>query len=129
MIVRSICSVIPQQAYSENIHAISLVDRLLEHSRVMIFTNAGDSKVYIGSADWMTRNIDRRVEVTVPIFDPAIKQELIDMINIQLKDNTKSRVWNADLSNTYVVTGSDKEMRAQIATHEYLKKKLEIKKS
>jgi polyphosphate kinase len=129
LIVRSICNVIPQQAYSENIHAISLVDRLLEHSRVMIFTNAGDSKVYIGSADWMTRNIDRRVEVTVPIFDPAIKQELIDMINIQLKDNTKSRVWNADLSNTYVVTGSDKEMRAQIATHEYLKKKLEIKKS
>ena len=129
LIVRSICSVIPQQAYSENIHAISLVDRLLEHSRVMIFTNAGDAKVYIGSADWMTRNIDRRVEVTVPIFDPAIKQELIDMINIQLKDNTKSRVWNADLSNTYVVTGSDKEMRAQIATHEYLKKKLETKKS
>ena len=129
LIVRSICNVIPQQAYSENIHAISLVDRLLEHSRVMIFTNAGDAKVYIGSADWMTRNIDRRVEVTVPIFDPAIKQELIDMINIQLKDNTKSRVWNADLSNTYVVTGSDKEMRAQIATHEYLKKKLEIKKS
>jgi len=129
LIVRSICNVIPQQAYSENIHAISLVDRLLEHSRVMIFTNAGDAKVYIGSADWMTRNIDRRVEVTVPIFDPAIKQELIDMINIQLKDNTKSRVWNADLSNTYVVTGSDKEMRAQIATHEYLKKKLETKKS
>lgn len=129
LIVRSICNVIPQQSYSENIHAISLVDRLLEHSRVMIFTNAGDAKVYIGSADWMTRNIDRRVEVTVPIFDPTIKQELIDMINIQLKDNTKSRVWNADLSNTYVVTGSDKEVRAQIATHEYLKKKLETKKS
>lgn len=128
LIVRSICNVIPQQSYSENIHAISLVDRLLEHSRVMIFTNAGDAKVYIGSADWMTRNIDRRVEVTVPIFDPTIKQELIDMINIQLKDNTKSRVWNADLSNTYVVTGSDKEVRAQIATHEYLKKKLESKK-
>lgn len=129
LIVRSICNVIPQQSYSENIHAISLVDRLLEHSRVMIFTNAGDAKVYIGSADWMTRNIDRRVEVTVPIFDPTIKQELIDMINIQLKDNTKSRVWDADLSNNYVVTGSDKEVRAQIATHEYLKKKLETKKS
>lgn len=128
LIVRSICNVIPQQPYSENIHAISLVDRLLEHSRVLIFGNDGDPKVYIGSADWMTRNIDRRVEVTVPIFDSKIKQELIDIIDIQLKDNTKARVWDKDLSNEYVQTDAEKNSRAQIATHEYFKKKLESRK-
>jgi len=127
LIVRSICNVIPQQSYSKNIHAISLVDRLLEHARVLIFQNGGDPKVYIGSADWMTRNIDRRVEVTVPIFDPKIKQELIDMINIQLKDNKKARIWDEELTNEYVKTNSDKECRAQIATHEYFKRKLETK--
>ncbi len=128
LIVRSICNVIPKQSYSENIHAISLVDRLLEHSRVMIFENAGDPKVYIGSADWMTRNIDRRVEITVPIFDPKIKQELIDILNIQLSDNTKARVWDKDLTNKYVKTGIEKDIRAQIVTHEYFKRKLESKK-
>ena len=94
----------------------------------MIFHNAGEPKVYIGSADWMTRNIDRRVEVTVPIFDSSIKQELIDIINIQLKDNKKARIWDEELSNQYVKTDSDKEVRAQITTHEYFKRKLDAKK-
>lgn len=128
LIVRSICNVIPQQKYSENIRAISLVDRLLEHSRVLVFANGGDEKVYIGSADWMSRNLDRRVEVTVPILDPKIKQELIDILNIQLKDNTKARIWDKNLENKYVSENEGKDVRAQIAIHEYFKKKAESKK-
>src|SRR5690606_15584193 len=83
LIVRGICCLIPGvEGMSENIEAISIVDNYLEHSRIYIFGNGGDTEVYISSADFMTRNIDERVEVTCPIYDQEIKQELIDIFEI-----------------------------------------------
>src|SRR5690606_2815402 len=79
MIVRGTCCLIPGvPGMSENIEAISVVDRFLEHPRIFIFANSGDPKMYISSADWMTRNLDFRVEVGCPIYDPEIKQELME---------------------------------------------------
>ncbi|MFB6305898.1 MAG: phospholipase D-like domain-containing protein, partial [Flavobacteriales bacterium] len=84
LIVRGVCSLIPGiKGLSDNIEAISIVDKFLEHSRVFIFCNNGDEKYYISSADWMTRNLDHRVEVTCPIFDKNIQKELKKMLEMQ----------------------------------------------
>jgi len=102
LIVRGICSLVTGiTGQSENITAISLVDRYLEHPRVVIFENQGEPNVYLSSADWMSRNIDRRIEVGCPIYCPQVKQSIIDIINIQLRDNTKARVLNTQQSNPY----------------------------
>ncbi|TYK64806.1 polyphosphate kinase 1 [Colwellia echini] len=102
LIVRGVCSLVTGVTnQSENISAISVVDRYLEHPRVAIFQNKGQSKVYLSSADWMTRNIDRRVEVGCPIYDPAVKQNIIDIINIQINDNTKARLLDTEQTNQY----------------------------
>ncbi|NHW87844.1 RNA degradosome polyphosphate kinase, partial [Escherichia coli] len=77
---------------SKNIRVISIVDRFLEHSRVMIFHNQGQPDVYISSADWMTRNVDRRIEVGCPIYDPQLKQTIIDIMALHLQDSVKARV-------------------------------------
>ena len=92
MIIRGMCSLIPGiQGISENITVISIIDRFLEHPRVMVFHNNGSPKVYISSADWMTRNIDHRVEVGTPIYDEQLKQRIIDLLEIQFSDTTKAR--------------------------------------
>ncbi|MDR0823537.1 MAG: polyphosphate kinase 1, partial [Prevotella sp.] len=92
LIVRGSCCLRPQvENLSENIRVISIVDRYLEHARLAIFCNDGDEKVYIMSADWMTRNLDRRVEIGVPIFDDKIKRTLMDFFDIQWSDNEKAR--------------------------------------
>lgn len=127
LIVRGICSLVTGvTGQSENITAISLVDRFLEHPRIAIFDNAGEQKVFISSADWMTRNIDQRVEVGCPVLCPQVKQTIIDIINIQLMDNTKARVLDTLQSNCYQATdnkstGSQSPIRAQLAIHQYLK--------
>ena len=90
------------QGLSENVEAISIVDKYLEHSRVLIFCNGGDELYYITSADWMTRNLDRRVEVACPIYDKTVQREIKDMIELQLKDNVKARVINSVQDNNYV---------------------------
>src|SRR5690606_5158773 len=90
MIVRGMCSLrtgVP--GISDNIRITSIVDRFLEHTRLFVFGNGGDPLVFISSADWMTRNLDHRVEVTCPIYDPAIKKMLIDIMDIKLADNQK----------------------------------------
>ena len=107
---------------NEKLNAISIVDQYLEHARVMIFHNKGNEKVFISSADWMVRNLDHRIEVATPIFDNAIKKELIDIINIQLRDNQKARVLDADLLNKYVPL-SGKKNKSQEETYNYLKRK------
>jgi polyphosphate kinase len=107
---------------NQKLNAISIVDQYLEHARVMIFHNKGKEKVYISSADWMVRNLDHRIEVATPIFDPIIKKELIDIINIQLKDNQKARILDSDLANKYVPL-IDKKYKSQEATYLYLKGK------
>jgi len=124
IIARSVNSVVNGIAgMSENIEAISIVDRLLEHARVVVFCNGGNERIYIGSSDWMRRNLDRRVEVMTPILDENIKKMLIKVINFQLADNTKSRKWNADLTNEYV-RAEGKEVRSQYAIYNYFSNQL-----
>lgn len=124
MIVRGICCLIPGvKGMSENIEAISIVDKFLEHTRLFIFGNDGDPKVYISSADFMTRNIENRVEVSCPIYDPEIKQELLDTFDICWNDNVKARVFDETQSNQYKRNDQSK-VRAQFATYEYYKDKL-----
>ena len=123
LIVRGICSLITGiNNMSENITAISIVDRYLEHPRVSIFANSGQPKVYISSADWMTRNIDQRVEVGCPIYCPEVKATIIDIINLQLNDNTKARLLNTQQSNPYHRGTGSTVIRSQIEIYAYLKR-------
>ncbi|WP_394193763.1 polyphosphate kinase 1 [Pseudoalteromonas atlantica] len=123
IIVRGMCSLVPGIAnFSDNIRVISIVDRFLEHPRVMIFGTKGEEKVYISSADWMTRNLDHRVEVGVPIYDEKLKQLIIDIIDLQFKDRTKARIIDSEQKNLYVKRGNRKKIRSQIAIHDLLKK-------
>lgn len=122
MIVRGIYCAVNQKNFKEKIKAISIVDEYLEHARVMYFYNKGSEDVYISSADWMTRNLDYRIEAGVKITDKELKKEIIDILNIQLKDNVKARVLDKKLSNKYV-SNSEKECRSQIETYRYLKSK------
>ena len=123
LIIRGICSLVTGvDNQSENITAISIVDRFLEHPRVSIFENKGQPKVYLSSADWMSRNLDQRVEVTCPIYDPSVKQSIIDIITIQFRDNTKARSLDTMQSNNYQSTLHIPKIRAQVAIYDYLKK-------
>ena len=125
--VRGICSLIPGvSGMSENIEAISIVDNFLEHSRIYIFGNDGDTEVFISSADFMTRNLDGRVEVTCPIYDPEIKKELIDIFNIGWKGNVKARFHSEKLDNKYRLRGHNPIFRAQVETFNYHKAKLDV---
>lgn len=124
MIVRGICCLIPGvKGMSENIKVISVVDKFLEHPRVYIFGKDENSKVYISSADWMTRNIENRVEVSCPIYNEAIKQEIIDNFNICWSDNVKARLINTENENEYRVNDKPK-VRSQIALYDYYLDKL-----
>ncbi|MFZ9718408.1 MAG: polyphosphate kinase 1 [Chitinophagaceae bacterium] len=102
--------------------AISIVDQYLEHSRVLIFQNANKPKVYLSSADWMVRNLDHRIEAAVEITDDTLKKELIDYVNIQLKDNVKARALDDELENNYV-RAKGKKVRSQIEIYQYLNAK------
>ncbi|MDR6968610.1 polyphosphate kinase [Flavobacterium arsenatis] len=125
--IRGICSLIPGvKGMSENIEAVSIVDNYLEHSRVYIFGNAGDPEVFISSADFMTRNLDGRVEVTCPIYDKGIKKELIDNFDIGWKGNVKARLHSENLDNKYRVRGQNPVFRAQLETYNYYRDKLEV---
>jgi polyphosphate kinase len=120
--IRGICSLIPGvKGMSENIEAISIVDNYLEHSRVYIFANNGNPDVFISSADFMTRNLDGRVEVTCPIYDESIKKELIDTFDIGWKGNVKARYHSEKLDNKYRVRGQNPVFRAQLETYNYYK--------
>ena len=126
MIVRGICCLIPEvKGMSENIEVVSIVDKFLEHTRLFIFCNDNSPKVFIASADWMTRNIENRVEVTCPIYDQDIKKELIDTFEICWSDNVKARMLNSDNPNEYRRNNS-KKVRSQYATYDYYLKKLEV---
>ena len=123
--VRGICSLIPGvPGMSENIEAISIVDNYLEHSRIYIFGNAGQPEVYISSADLMTRNLDGRVEVTCPIYDEEIKQELIDNFDLGWNGNVKARLHSEKLDNKYRQRGNNPVFRAQLETYNYYKNKV-----
>ena len=124
MIVRGIfCAMIHSKKNRNNVTAISIVDEYLEHARVMIFHNMGKEKIYISSADWMVRNLNHRVEAAIPVLNPAIGEELKDIIHIQLRDNVKARILDNELSNNYVPSTGKKQVRSQIETYHYLHKK------
>jgi polyphosphate kinase len=126
LIIRGICCLIPGvKGFSENIEAISIVDNYLEHSRIYIFANNGNPEVFISSADFMTRNLDARVEVTCPIYDEDIKNELIETFEIGWKANVKARIHSNDLKNRYKNRGDEKPFRAQLEMYTYYQKKLD----
>jgi len=121
MVVRGICSLIPGVAgMSENIEVISIIDKFLEHTRLYIFCNNEDPKVYISSADFMTRNIENRVEVSCPIYDKDVKSEIIDTFNICWKDNVKARILNQSQDNIYKKNNKS-SFRSQFEAYNYYK--------
>lgn len=123
LIIRGIfCMLTENKKFKIPVQAISIVDEYLEHARVWVFHNGGKEKVYISSADWMVRNLDHRVEATCLITDHQIKQELKDILEIQLNDNVKARKLNNELGNEYINTGR-KKVRSQVETYRYLYKK------
>jgi polyphosphate kinase len=122
LIVRSMFSLIPGcKGMSSNIEAISIVDRFLEHSRILIFANGGEEKYFISSADLMPRNLDRRVEVTCPIYDREIKSELRKFFDIQWQDNVRARILNEILDNKFKTDPTGRPIRAQWEIYDYLK--------
>jgi polyphosphate kinase len=123
LIIRGMLSLIPGiKKLSENIKAIGIVDMFLEHSRYFIFCNGGDEKVYISSADLMPRNLDYRIEVTCPVFDKNIKNEIISIFDIQWSDNVKARIYDEKQSNIYI-RNEKPSVRSQIEVYNYLKEK------
>lgn len=122
MIVRGIYCAINDKNFKKPIESISIVDEYLEHSRIMYFWNKGQEDTYISSADWMTRNLDYRIEAAVKITQKDLKKEIKDILDIQLKDNVKARILNNKLKNKYV-KNNEKEIRSQIEIYRYLKSK------
>ena len=122
LIVRSMFSLIPGcKEISSNVEAISIVDRFLEHSRILIFANGGDEKYFISSADLMPRNLDRRVEVICPIYDRDIKTELRKFFDIQWQDNVRARILDENLENKIRTDPAARPIRAQWEIYDYLK--------
>jgi polyphosphate kinase len=122
LIIRGVCTLKTGQPYSKNIRVIRIVDRYLEHARVFVFLNNGDHQVYMGSADWMKRNLRRRVECIFPVYDPDLKKEVRDVLNIQLSDNVKACEIDKHLINNRIVTKGP-DIRSQESTYEYFKNK------
>jgi polyphosphate kinase len=108
---------------SRNIEAISIVDKFLEHTRVLLFANGGKEDIYISSADWMPRNLDRRIEVACPIYSAELRSELKELLRIQLRDNTKARILDSELTNQYNNQSNGIRYRAQEDYHNFIKKR------
>jgi polyphosphate kinase len=106
---------------SENIEAISIVDRFLEHARVYIFHNNGDIKYFLSSADCMKRNLSRRVEVAFPVYDKEVQKQLQKMIDIQWNDNVKARIIDKDQRNDYKKAENEQKIRSQYEIYNFLK--------
>lgn len=121
LIVRGICCLVPNQPYSRNIRITRIVDRFLEHSRVWYFYNDGAEDLYLTSADWMRRNLNRRIETAFPILEPSIKQKIIDILQIQLKDNVKACWIDEHLNNIFKRKEGEEPVRSQMEIYRYLK--------
>ncbi|MDX8341398.1 polyphosphate kinase 1 [Draconibacterium sp. IB214405] len=122
LIIRGIFGMqIGLEGYSENITAVSIVDKYLEHTRLFLFGAGGEEKMYISSADWMSRNLNRRIEVACPIYNESIKAELKEQLLIQLQDNSKARILDPKLLNMYADGSTDKKYRAQEDFYNYIK--------
>jgi polyphosphate kinase len=124
LICRGICCLRPGiPGISENITATSIVDKYLEHTRIMVFCNNNDPQYYLTSADWMPRNLDRRVEVSTPVYDPELKKEIQDILDIQMQDNVKARIVNDKQDNPYRKDDNE-PVRSQQETFKYYRKKI-----
>lgn len=122
IIVRGICCLVPGvQGLSENIEVTSVVDRYLEHARIYIFHNEGDKLVYIASADWMRRNLSRRIEVGFQIYDDDIKKFILKVVEIQANDNVKARIIDEMQTNQYVNSNPENPVRSQYKLYEFIK--------
>lgn len=125
LMVRGMFSLITEgNGVNENIRAIGIVDKYLEHSRIFIFCNGGDEKYFLTSADWMSRNLDQRVEVACPIYDREIQRELKDYLEVQWRDNVKARILNKKLNNRLRTTDQNNRVRAQEVLYNYFENKL-----
>jgi polyphosphate kinase len=125
MIVRGICCLLPNRKnLSENIQVISIIDKFLEHTRMFIFCNDGDNKTFISSADWMTRNLENRVEVTCPVLDRNISKRINGIFDIYWEDNIKSRLVNSSNNNDYKKNNKSK-LRSQEEVYNFHLKNLE----
>ena len=123
MIIRGICSLVPQvPGVSDNITAVSIVDRFLEHARIFIFNNDGNEDYLISSADCMYRNLFRRIKVVVPIYDKTLQKHLKNLIDLQLHDNVKARSLNYREVNNYIVEKNKLQIRSQMETYLYIKR-------
>lgn len=122
LIVRGMCNILAGiPGVSDNIKIISIVDRYLEHARVSLFYAGGKRKMFLTSADWMTRNIDHRIEVGCPILDKNVRKLIKDQLDLQWRDNTKARALDPEQSNQYITRGNRKKIRSQMAIYDYLK--------
>ncbi len=122
LIIRGTCAIVPGvKNVSENIEIISIVDRFLEHSRIMVFANNGNELYYLTSADWMSRNLDRRIEVGCPIYDKKLQQTIMDKLTFQLNDNAKARLINIKKNNCYKEIDQKEKKRSQIELYNYFK--------
>jgi polyphosphate kinase len=125
LVIRGICCIRPGvSSLSENIDGRSIVDRFLEHSRIYLFHAGGAEVLYLSSADWMTRNLSRRVEVAFPIYDPDARAQLLHVLSLQLADNTKARIIDAEQGNRFVTAAGGPAVRSQIDTYRYLEELL-----
>lgn len=122
LIVRGACKLVPGQSFSKNIRVVRIIDRFLEHDRVFYFNNNGDDIMYTGSADWMRRNLYRRIECVFPIKDKKIRSEMLEMLKIQLSDNVKARLIDKQMRNRVIPLDGD-PIRSQVEIYKYLKEK------
>lgn len=120
LIVRGICCLIPGEPYSKNIRVTRIVDSYLEHARVWFFANNGNPKLFLGSPDWMKRNLYRRIEVVTPVFDDELKRQLTNMLHIQLTDNRKACRVDGRLRNVFKHPDDEHSIRSQYAFYDYL---------
>jgi len=128
MVVRGICSLVPGvKGVSDNIEVISIVDRFLEHTRIYSFHHGGEKHTYLSSADWMVRNLRYRYETMIPIYDEKLKKTMLEILQLQLSDNVKSRIISQNGTNKYVNQPSKKknEIRSQRESYNYFKDKSE----
>jgi polyphosphate kinase len=124
LVIRGICCLRPGiPGVSENIQVVSIIGRFLEHSRIFFFDNDGDEEVYIGSADWMPRNLDRRVEAVTPVEDPTLVQELKDMLDIFWTDNRQA--WDMQSDGTYIQRRSEEDEPIRSAHEIFMQQALE----
>ena len=124
LIVRGICCLVPNRPFSANIRVTRIVDMFLEHSRIWYFYNDGEEDLFLTSADWMRRNLNRRIETAFPILNAEIKQCIIDILKIQLQDNVKACLIDEHLHNNFKLDDNPVKVRAQLAIYEYLKNKM-----